>query len=206
MKKFIIILITCFLLFLLTNPITQFLSQLIFQSSSFITFHNPYIGMMKYTVLILVLSLLLFRYLHLTPLGKRLLPVIAILFALLSLGIFVHFNATDEKQIVQQQLWKKDIHSWNDVDYIETKAESKSTIKRIGSTNDELKLAYTIHFTDGSSLNVWDDIPSLYNLHQKVEQMGIKVKHQEVSPSVLENPNHYIEGNPDMIREILGSK
>lgn len=177
-RRLIIYLIGLLLVYLFTEWLIYGIISAIFQPDSYITFENSMIHLTKYFAVAILLALIGFRHIELTKAGKNFLSVILIGSIL---GLFVTplwFNAADEENIVKFRVFFSTNYSWDEVDEVSThiyRINSRSGSARSGQRR--VIEEYNLHFTDGTALNVWSDLNSIYNLHQLALEKELPVKH-----------------------------
>lgn len=202
--------------YFVTEPLLGSIYKWIANSNDLITISSPTASATKYFVVIIVVFVLLYRSKHikLTKGGKKIIPTVI---AICSIGVLfttTYVNATSEAGVIQQRLLMQEKKTWNDVDYIQTRATTVREVEVFGRTVEVRSydmpgglgrlvptFEYRIHFKDGTSVNVWDETNRLYNLHAFVKSKDIKVNHEEVR---IGGVNFYLKGDKQKIKEILG--
>jgi hypothetical protein len=203
LKKLLLFIIGLIVLYLLVEPIARGIYHLIFGANSYFTFANPNVHLLKYFAIAIFVLVMIYVVFDITPAGKKVIPAFVLVLTLALLVTGVYFNATNEQQIVQQRLWKKDMKKWDEVKTVSTEATLEGKWRKPGKSLDP-KLEYRIHFQDGSSVNVWDDISSLINLHKYIQEKGIPIEHKPVDQDIQDRPTLYIKGEAPQIKEVLG--
>ncbi|WP_062108830.1 hypothetical protein [Bacillus niameyensis] len=180
-KKLSILLISLGVVYFATEWIIRGIYFCLIRSFKYITFASPMVHITKYFAVAIMLIILFIRYIPLAPAGKKLLP----LFLVLSIaGFFITslwFNAVNEEKIVKFRVVWGSSKSWDDVDYVSTNIYREDHIKpRRDNQLMPLKVIkkYNLHLKDGSSLNVWNNLDSVYELHQFVLEKDIRVEHK----------------------------
>lgn len=214
MRKAVVTVVLGVVAYFLTVPILKGIYLLVSSLNSDFTFSNPIVGFAKYLVVPFFLILFIQRNWNLTRFGKVLLRGGLVIIGAIFLAISVTYNSTDEETIVQQRAWKRDVNLWSEVTHIQTEAtvQNKREIFGItyrertksGSTIPHVVLEYRIFFRDGTSVNVWDDVSSLFRLHMFVKEQGIEVVHKEVKQEMADYMGYFIKGDEKKAREILG--
>ncbi|MDL4838928.1 hypothetical protein [Aquibacillus rhizosphaerae] len=206
MKKIAFIFILLFILFFTFVPIVKGLYMVVFQSQSYLTFSSELVSYTKYFGVGTILFILILIFWKLTSFGKKVLPILIVTLMFGFLFTSVYFNAADEEHIVQQRIWKRDVKTWDQVTYISTKAYLEDELEVRRKRYAVAKFEYRIFFNDGSSVNLWDDIPSLYKLHTFVLQKGVEIRHKSVDEDIKERASYHIDGDVAKAKEILGIK
>ena len=96
-------------------------------------------------------------------------------------GMFVTslwFQSVTEEKITKFRVVNLTTYSWDEVEYVETKIYSESRVgrsRRISHQPLTVHTEYNLHFTNGSVLNVWEDLDTVYELHQFVLAQGVEI-------------------------------
>ena len=148
------------------------------RSDDHLTFHVPYLHLTKYFVIGFIIVLFLYRSLNLTDFGEKILP----LFLILTIaGMFVTplwFQSVTEEKITKFRVVNPTTYSWDEVEYVEPKIYRKNSVARSRRTSHlplKTYTEYNLHFTNGSVLNVWEDLDTVYELHQFVLAQGVEI-------------------------------
>ena len=168
-----------FIIYFLFDFILRGIYYAFVRSDDHLTFHLPYIHLTKYFVIGFVIVLFLYRHLNLTAFGKKILP----LFLILTIaGMFVTplwFQSVTEEKITKFRVVNPTTYSWDEVEYVETKIHRENRVARSRRTSRSRPLTvyteYNLHFTNGSVLNVWEDLDTVYELHQFVLAQGVEI-------------------------------
>ena len=170
--------ISIFIIYFLFDFILRGIYYAFVRSDDHLTFHVPYIHLTKYFVIGFVIVLFLYRHLNLTAFGKKILP----LFLILTIaGMFVTplwFQSVTEEKITKFRVVNPTTYSWDEVEYVETKIHRENPVYRSRRTSHQPLTVYTeynLHFTNGSVLNVWEDLDTVYELHQFVLAQGVEI-------------------------------
>ena len=145
------------------------------RSDDHLTFHVPYLHLTKYFVIGFIIVLFLYRSLNLTDFGEKILP----LFLILTIaGVFVTalwFQSVTEEKITKFRVVNSTTYSWDEVEYVEPKIYRQNPVYQSRRTRRTVYTEYNLHFTNGSVLNVWEDLDTVYELHQFVLAQGVEI-------------------------------
>ncbi|MUK87519.1 hypothetical protein GMD78_03775 [Ornithinibacillus sp. L9] len=206
-RKLLILLISIIILFLATEWIVKGVLYLLFQSHTYITFVAPILHFTKYFAIAIVLLLLFKKYVRLTPVGRKLIPIFLVLSIVMILITSLWFQAANEEKIVRNRIVWHDVKSWDEVEYVETEIyhEEKIFTERDNPFESSSVIAnYNIHFQDGSVINVWSDVSSIYELHQFVLENDIEVKHLTDTEHFNQNFSYYFKESLPKAQYIFG--
>ena len=148
------------------------------RSDNHLTFRVPYLHLTKYFVIGFVIVLFLYRTLNLTDFGKKILPLFLNITIAGMLVTALWFQSVTEENITKFRVVNSTTYSWDEVEYVETKIYRKSHVGRSRRTSHQPRPVYTeynLHFTNGSVLNVWEDLDTVYELHQFVLVQGVEI-------------------------------
>ena len=167
-----------FIIYFLFDFILRGIYYAFVRSDDHLTFHLPYIHLTNYFVIGFVIVLFLYRHLNLTDFGEKILP----LFLNITIaGMFVTalwFQSVTEEAITKFRVVNSTTYSWDEVEYVETKIYRESRVGRSRRTSHQPLKVYTeynLHLTNGSVLNVWEDLDTVYELHQFVLAQGVEI-------------------------------
>ena len=175
LKKFAI---SIFIIYFLFDFILYGIYYTFVRSDNHLTFRVPYLYQTKHFVIGFVIVLFLYRTLNLTDFGKKILPLFLIITVA---GMFVTslwFQSVTEEKITKFRVVNSTTYSWDEVEYVEPKIYRKIQVYRSRRTSRQPRKVYTeyyLHFTNGSVLNVWEDLDTVYELHQFVLAQGIEI-------------------------------
>ncbi|PWW03296.1 hypothetical protein DFQ01_107195 [Paenibacillus cellulosilyticus] len=163
-------------------------------------------------VLAIVYSILAYsRYGQLTGFGKKALIGLLIVCSVGVIVPYFNYTAAGEAGIVRQKLWSRDTYKWSDVSSVSTYAYFPDRgyslfngSRRNGIKVDKPKMEYTLHYTDGRSMNVWDRLSHVVKLHELVKAKGIPIEHQAVDSRILTEPGLYLRGDSRQLKDIFG--
>ena len=148
------------------------------RSDEHLTFRVPYLHLTKYFVIGFVIFLFLYRSLDLTDFGKKILPLFLILTIAGALVTALWFQSVTEETITKFRVINSTTYSWDEVEYVETKIYRDNQVYRSRRTSHQpvkTHTEYNLHFTNGSVLNVWEDLDTVYELHQFVLAQGVEI-------------------------------
>ena len=164
-----------FIIYFLFDFILRGIYYAFVRSDDHLTFHLPYIHLTKYFVIGFVIVLFLYRHLNLTDFGEKILP----LFLILTIaGMFVTplwFQSVTEEKITKFRVVNSTTYSWDEVEYVEPKIYRQNPVYQSRRTRRTVYTEYNLHFTNGSVLNVWEDLDTVYELHQFVLAQGVEI-------------------------------
>ena len=164
-----------FIIYFLFDFILRGIYYAFVRSDDHLTFHLPYIHLTKYFVIGFVIVLFLYRHLNLTDFGEKILP----LFLILTIaGVFVTalwFQSVTEEKITKFRVVNSTTYSWDEVEYVEPKIYRQNPVYQSRRTRRTVYTEYNLHFTNGSVLNVWEDLDTVYELHQFVLAQGVEI-------------------------------
>ena len=167
--------ISIFIIYFLFDFILRGIYYAFVRSDDHLTFHVPYIHLTKYFVIGFVIVLFLYRHLNLTDFGEKILP----LFLILTIaGVFVTalwFQSVTEEKITKFRVVNSTTYSWDEVEYVEPKIYRQNPVYQSRRTRRTVYTEYNLHFTNGSVLNVWEDLDTVYELHQFVLAQGVEI-------------------------------
>ncbi len=147
----------------------------------------------------------------LTTISKKVIPILLTLSIVLLVISSLWFSAVNEEEIVKHRVFLHSTAKWEEVEYVSTKIrhEEKVTIKTDNPfVPSKVIPTYNIHLNDGSIMNVWNDLSSMFELHQYVLEKNIEVKHlTELGPIEFDqNFSYYFKGNLNKAHEVFGIK
>ena len=177
-KKVLVILFVLFFVRFSIEWVVRGAHFFIFDSGSYLSFVRPILHWVKYLGVAFVLVVLLKKYATLTEAGKifSLISFVVIVLAFLTASLW--FNAVNEETIVKQRVFSQDVYTWEDVEFVSTDIYRKNnTGSRRTNPSRKLIVKYNIHVEDGSVINVWNNIDSIFELHQFVLDKGIDVEY-----------------------------
>lgn len=220
LKKIMYGLLSMFLVFIFTEPLIRIVYLVAGWNQ--LTLTTPFISGTKFFALSIVVVILAGKYMKLTPIAERGKKPLLLLLSVGLLTTTVWFTTTNENSITVQKLLHHKSHTWDEVDYVKTGLITNRTITVFGKEIEYRRTdgvgknrrsrgrgkviplyEYRVFFKDGSSVNVWDNIDSLYKLHTFVKEKDIKVVHGEVHLKE-NNLRSYIKGDVEKAKEILG--
>ena len=148
------------------------------RSDEHLTFRVPYLHLTKYFVIGFVIFLFLYRSLDLTDFGKKILPLFLNITIAGALVTALWFQSVTEETITKFRVVNSTTYSWDEVEYAEPKIYRESRVGRSRRTSHQpvkTHTEYNLHFTNGLVLNVWEDLDTVYELHQFVLAQGIEI-------------------------------
>lgn len=172
----------------------------------YITFTAPLRTASKIVILVFFAVILVYRSSWFTPTAFarkmiRAAPALITIFFVLPL---LFYTASNKKGVVQVKPWQITKHSWEAAEEVTTTGYFKLYRGRSGPTHRNLVMEYRVHFKDGSSINIWDDISSLARIDTYVKSRGIRICHDKVSENIDNNLSKYVNGDVNQARTILG--
>ncbi|MFD2629507.1 hypothetical protein [Oceanobacillus kapialis] len=179
------------------------------QSHTYISFITPILHWTKYLAVVTILLVLFKKYVTLTTISKKVIPILLTLSIVLLVISSLWFSAVSKEEIVKHRVFLHSTAKWEDVEYVSTEIrhEEKVTIKT-DSPFEPSKVSpeYNIHLYDGSVMNVWNNLSSMSELHQYVLEKNIEVKYlTEQAPTEFDqNFTYYFEGNLNKAHEVFG--
>ena len=177
LKKLIKVLISLVILYNLTEWIIRGIYVVLIQSNKYITFGIPMIHLTKYFTVAIVLIYLFRRYSTLTAAGEKLMSLFLIISISGLLITSLWFNAVHEDKFIKYRIAWLSTHTWDEVDYVESKISSKLAVSQY--TPPKVSEKYDIHFKDGSVINAWENVSSVYQLHKLVLTKNIDVTYNK---------------------------
>lgn len=180
MKKVLGILFMLFFVYFSIEWVVRGIHFFIFDSGSYVSFVRPILHWSKYLGVAFVLVVLLKKFVTLTEAGKVLSSTAFVVIVLVFLTASLWFNAVSEEKIVKQRVLSQDVYTWEDVEFVSTDLYRKRTTGPNSPNKfrpQKLVVKYNIHVEDGSVMNVWNDIDSIFELHQFVLEKGICVEY-----------------------------
>ena len=145
------------------------------RSDNHLTFRVPYLHLTKYFVIGFVIVLFLYRTLNLTDFGKKILPLFLILTIAGALVTALWFQSVTEETITKFRVINSTTYSWDEVEYVEPKIYRQNPVYQSRRTRRTVYTEYNLHFTNGLVLNVWEDLDTVYELHQFVLAQGVEI-------------------------------
>ena len=148
------------------------------RSDNHLTFRVPYLHLTKYFVIGFVIVLFLYRTLNLTDFGKKILPLFLNITIAGMLVTALWFQSVTEENITKFRVVNPTTYSWDEVEYVEPKIYRKNQLVGSRRTSHQRRKVYTeynLHFTNGLVLNVWEDLDTVYELHQFVLAQGVEI-------------------------------
>lgn len=184
LKKLLLTFISLIIIYLTTEWIIRGIYSLFIRSDKYLTFTLPLIQLTKYFIMATVILLTVMRYMSLAPAGKKILPIFLVISVT---GIIVSslcFNAVSEEKLLKYRVIWRTVYTWDDVDYVKPKVYREDPMARPNRVNQYAPLKvytkYYVHFKDGSVMNAWENIPSVYELHKFVLKNKIDVTYNEM--------------------------
>lgn len=207
MKKLLIILFSIFIIYFSTEWVVRGIHYIVFKSSAYISFVSPILHWTKYFAVAFLLVVLFKKYVTLAPAGQKIIPILLVLTSVMFLVSSLWFNAVNEEKIVKHRVFLHSVKTWEEVDYVSTEInhEEKVVVERTNNLGP-LKVIpkYNIHFEDGSVLNLWNDLPSIYELHQFVLENNIEVEYLTESKNFDQNFAYYFKDSLDQAHYVFG--
>jgi len=179
-KKVLAILFMLFFVYFSIEWIVSGIQSFIFDSGSYLSFARPILHWVKHLGVAFVLVVLFEKFVNMTGAGQFLSSIALVVIVLVFLTASLWFNAVSEEKVVKQRIFSQDVYTWEDVEFVSTDLYRKRTT---GSNSpnkfrpQQLVVTYNIHVEDGSVMNVWNDIDSIFELHQFVLEKGIDVEY-----------------------------
>lgn len=209
MRKVVIIGILLLLVFFGTEWVVKFIQNLIFRTDQYMAVSRPLIRLTKYFAMAGLIFFFLYRYATLTPQGKKILPL---LLAISIGGVLVSslwINGAGEENISRFRVVWGNKASWEEVEFVSTEIYH-SKRRRPPRTNQyrerNVIAKYNIHLKDGTVINVWDDVDSVYQLHQLVVSKNIPIDHLSNTEEFEQNFAYYFGSAFEKAREIFGAQ
>lgn len=169
----------------------------IFIRSDYIIFSLPYVHLTKYFVVFFICIILFKRYGEITSEGKKILPIFSSISIIGILVTSLWFNAITDQILVKYRTIWWEVHEWDEVDYIQTEILVKKSNNRPTNSRSykrsKVDEKYVIHFDDGSVINAWENVSSVYNLHHFVMNKNIDVKYTNEVETFNQNYKHHFK-------------
>lgn len=206
-RKLITLLISIIVILLFTSWVVRGIYFIIFQSHSYITFVSPMLYLTKYFALAVFLLYLFIKYVTLTRAGIVIIPVWLVICIIMVATTSLWFHGANEDKIIKHRVLLHQVKSWDEVEYVSTEIRQKQKSihdKRKSLKSNKVIPIYNIHFTDNSTLNIWSDISSIYEIHKFVVDSGIEVKYFHDPTYFDQQYTHYFKGSLSQAHEIFG--
>ncbi|RKQ28559.1 hypothetical protein [Oceanobacillus halophilus] len=208
-KKLFLLIVSIGIVYLATEWVIRGIHYVVFQSHTYISFVTPILHWTKYLAVAIILLFAFKKYVPLADAGKKIIPVLLILSVVMFVISSLWFHAVDEEKIVKHRVFLHNTAKWEEVDYVSTeiKHEEKVVVDNANNLKPLKVIAnYRIHLNDGSVINVWNNLASMYKLHQHVLENKIEVQHlTELDPTYFDqNFAYYFEEDLDKAHEIFG--
>lgn len=180
MKKMIVTLIMLIIIYFTTEWIVRGLHYIVFDSNTYLSFVSPILHWTKYLAVAFILIWLFKKYVPLAHAGKIMISIALILIPLMFVIASLWFNAVKEEKIVKHRIFSHTVNTWEEVEAVSTNIYRKRSTS-MGAKNhltpSKLIVNYNIHLVDGSVIDVWNDLESMYVLHQFVLANNIDVEY-----------------------------
>ena len=206
-KKVLLILLTIFFVYLTTEWIVRGVHYIVFQSYNYLSFVSPNLHWTKYLAVAFLLIMLFKKHAQLAPLGKRIVPILLTLSVAIFLIASLWYNAVNEEKIVKHRVFLHNVKTWDDVDYVSTEVKHEEKVI-VNNANNlapmDVIAKYNIHFNDGSVINVWNDLSSMYELHQFVLENNFEVEYLTDSEYFDQNFTYYFKDSMQKAYSVFG--
>lgn len=209
LKKITLFLLILITIFFLTEWIIRGIYIILFSSHTFLTFVSPMLHLTKYFIVATIIILIIKKYFTLEQAGAIIIPIFLVVSIGFTLTSALWFNAANEEKIVKHRIVWHSVKTWDDVEYVSTEIEQENRVV-FSDTNTltplKIYTRYTIHFLDGTAINVWDNLSSVDELHQFVLDNKISVAYLSASEDFDKHYGSYFKKDLSKAHAIFGIK
>ncbi|MBU9723530.1 MULTISPECIES: hypothetical protein [Bacillaceae] len=203
LRNILLLLFIVFILHVTTSWIIRGIHYTLFQSHQYVTYVIPMLHLTKYFAIAMLLLIILRKYAILTPAGNILTFTGLVISITMLVTTSLWSHGANQEQIMRHRIILHQTISWDEVEKVSTEIKQKSrhgtfrTTKVIGE--------YNLHLEDGSVINIWSDVSSIYDLHQFVTGKGIQVEYLTNNiQNFDQNYTYYFKNSLEKAHQIFG--